>query len=87
MTTICFKLDIDDEIDEKHWFRVNVEIGMKGTVRMNVQVAEFDSDEALNSQGIDLSPAECRAVANMLCTAADIREQEDSKDVINFHRE
>ncbi|WP_339863483.1 hypothetical protein [Paremcibacter congregatus] len=54
---------------------------------MNVQVGELDNDETLNSQGIDLSPAECRAVANMLCTAATIREQEDSKDVSNFHHE
>ena len=79
MATTDFNLDVDDPSGREYWTRANVATGTVGLVRLNLAVHEFDSDEAENSQGMDLTPDECRALAKMLETAASMREYEDAR--------
>ena len=79
MATTNFNLDIDDPYGKRFWFRAHVATGTAGLIRLNIAVHEFDSDNPENSQGMDLSPEECRALAQMLEAAAAMRELEDAK--------
>ncbi|TBR71227.1 MAG: hypothetical protein EPN72_15150 [Nevskiaceae bacterium] len=47
-------------------FKVTIESGMRGVARLNVARMLADEDDPENSQGIDLTPNECRALAKML---------------------
>lgn len=60
--------------DGEYWFTATVENGMRGLVRMNVARGKMESDAAENSQGMDLNPKECRALANLLMAAAETAE-------------
>jgi hypothetical protein len=53
-------------------FKVVVETGMKDLVRLNVARLRTGSDDYENSQGVDLTASECRALANMLNATADL---------------
>lgn len=58
------------EYHDGHTFQVSIGKSFGGYVRMGVECFAPDSDETVNSQGIDLSPAECRSLAKMLEAAA-----------------
>ena len=60
--------------DGEYWFTATVENGMRGLVRMNVARGKMESDDAENSQGMDMNPKECRALANLLMAAAETAE-------------
>ncbi len=53
-------------------FKVTIETGMRGLARLNVACINESSDQEHNSQGADLSPAECRALAHMLLSTAEL---------------
>jgi hypothetical protein len=47
---------------------------MKGLARLNVACINERDGDLKNSQGADLTPAECRALAHMLLSTAEIVE-------------
>lgn len=58
----------------EYWFTATVENGMRGLARLNVACGPMEKDDADNSQGMDLNPKECRALANLLMAAAETAE-------------
>lgn len=61
-----------------YYYRATVESGMAGVCRLNVECCKEDHDEPESSQGMDLSAAECRALAQMLLGAAAILDVEEA---------
>lgn len=57
-------------------YKITVEDSMKGLARINIQCLPQDSDNPVNSQGADLLPEECRALAHMLIALAELNEKE-----------
>lgn len=57
-------------------FKITIETGMLGLARINVACIDESTDEEENSQGADLSPAECRALAHMLLSTAELVSEE-----------
>lgn len=66
MTFLNCELIAELEHQDGSTYQVSLETGPWGYVRMGVKCLAPDSDEAVNSQGIDLSPAECRSLAKLL---------------------
>lgn len=64
-------------------FKVTTEAGTPGLARLNIACIEESTAKETNSQGVDLTPAECRALANMLLSAAELVE--DSRVASNNH--
>lgn len=63
------------EQEDGHTFGVSIETGMHGLARLNVTCWKPGSDEAHNSQGADLTAAECRAFAQMLLATAELVDE------------
>ncbi|MEZ8238601.1 MULTISPECIES: hypothetical protein [Vibrio] len=61
-------------------YKVTAESSLKGYARLNIECLAPDSDEPVNSQGVDLTASECRAVAKMLEGCAIVLEAESSTD-------
>lgn len=74
------ELIAEAESQEGHTYEVTIETGLQGLGRLNVTCLKPESDEQENSQGVDLTSAECRALAKMLlATALLIDEDLDSE--------
>lgn len=58
--------------DKVYTYKATVENGLAGFIRLNVACEKLYNDDEISSQGIDLSPSECRALAKMLNAAADL---------------
>ncbi len=71
------RLMAEHKMPDGHEFVVSIETGMRGLARLNVSCTKSGSDEEENSQGIDLTPAECRSLANMLNATALLVEDSD----------
>ena len=56
-------------------YEITVETGMKGLVRFNVACINEGNGELKKHQGADLTPAECRALAHMLLSTAELVEK------------
>jgi len=67
----------EHEMPDGHTFAVSIETGMRGLARLNVSCNKPASEEEENSQGVDLTPAECRSLANMLNATALLVESSD----------
>ncbi|HAS2609604.1 TPA: hypothetical protein P7L42_003364 [Vibrio cholerae] len=62
--------DLDaQEANNLEGYKVTAESSLKGHARLN-------SDDIINSQGVDLTASECRAIANMLISCAIVLESE-----------
>jgi hypothetical protein len=61
-------------------FRATVETGLAGLCRLNVSRHREDDDTVDGGQGIDLTPAECRALAQMLLGVTAILEADAASD-------
>ena len=59
-------------------YRVSVETSMRGLAGLNVAGLKPESDEEANSQGADLTAAECRSLAQMLLAAAILVEETEA---------
>lgn len=69
--------DLTEQEEKKtEGYKVTVESSLKNLARLNVESLKPNSDDVLNSQGVDLSASECRAIANMLITCALVLEAE-----------
>lgn len=68
---------LDYELPDGHNYKVVIETGMQGLARLNVACLKPDSDDEVNSQGADLTAAECRALAKMLNATADLIDADD----------
>lgn len=53
-------------------YKVTIETGSAGLARLNTIALKPNSDTIANSQGIDLTAAECRALAQMLLATAEL---------------
>lgn len=72
----CTNVLLPEAIHENGYtFKVTIENGMRGLARLNVSCLKPDSDDALNSQGADLTAAECRSLAKMLLATAELAEE------------
>lgn len=60
---------------EGHTYKVTIETGLRGVGRLNVACLKPDSDDVCNSQGVDLTAAECRALAGMLNATAEMIQE------------
>lgn len=60
----------------KFYFKITAETGMKGLCRFNISCNREDNDNEVNSQGADLFPEECRALAHMLISVAELIDEE-----------
>lgn len=58
------------EHEDGYSYKVTVGTGTKGLARLNVTSMKSGSDDEHNSQGADLTAAECRALAKMLLATA-----------------
>lgn len=65
----------DAESGEGHTYKVTIENAMRGFGRLVVECLKPDSDDCENCQGVDLSAAECRALAKMLNATADLIDE------------
>jgi len=63
------------EHEDGHTYGVTIETGMQGLARLNIACRKPDCDEVLNSQGADMTSAECRALAKMLLATAELVEE------------
>lgn len=63
------------EHEDGYTFKVTIETGMHGLARLNVACLEPGSDDVHNSQGADLTAAECRSLARMLLATAELIEE------------
>lgn len=63
------------EDEDGHTFGVTIETGTRRLARLNVACRKPASDEVLNSQGADLTAAECRALAKMLVATAELVDE------------
>ncbi len=61
----------------EHWYTVTVEQVVSGCARLVVECGVAETDESVNSQGVDLSPSELRALSYQLLAAADMAEQDE----------
>lgn len=64
-------------LTEGHDFKVTIETGVRGLARLNVACMPEGQDQPVNSQGIDLTPQECRALAKMLEAVAITAEDDE----------
>lgn len=64
------------EHPDGHTYKLTLESGITGLSRLNIACLKPDSDEARNSQGVDLTAAECRALAKLLSAAAGLMADE-----------
>jgi|APLak6261701877_1056259.scaffolds.fasta_scaffold00037_12 hypothetical protein len=71
------ELTPDAENKDGHWFKVKIETGMGGLARLNVECLKPDSNDAFNSQGADLTAAECRSLAKMLLATAELVDESE----------
>jgi hypothetical protein len=55
-------------------YEVTVETGAEGRVRLNVASINGDDLTETRAQGADLTPAECRSLAHMLLSTAELAE-------------
>lgn len=65
----------DREHEDGYSFKVTIETSFRGFARLNVACLEPDSDDVHNSQGVDLTAAECRSLAKMLLATAELVEE------------
>lgn len=65
----------DDSTADGHTYKVTVDTSINGHARLNIACLEPDGDKELNSQGVDLGVAECRALAKILNATADLAEE------------
>lgn len=56
-------------------YLVTIEGGIKGFSRLNVACFNPETDEDINSQGVDLTRKECLALANMLIANAQVMKE------------
>ena len=80
MTTLSQALVSRNEHPDGFYYRATVETGTAGLCRLNVACCRNDEDNAESSQGMDLTAAECRALAQMLLGVAIVLEA-DSSDI------
>lgn len=78
LTTLSQTLTAKTEHPDGFYYRVTVETGTSDLCRLNVAYYREDEDEAASSQGIDLTAAECKALAQMLLGAAAVLDAESS---------
>jgi hypothetical protein len=69
-TTITQALVSENDHPDGFYYRATVETGTEGLCRLNVECCPMGSDEAETSQGMDLTSAECKALAQMLLGVA-----------------
>lgn len=62
----------DFEHEDGFTYKVTIETGMRGLARLHVACMKPDNDEERNSQGVDLTAAECRSLAQMLLAYAEL---------------
>lgn len=77
-TTITTELIAGTEHPDGYHFRATVETGMAGLCRLNVSRHREDQDKPEASQGMDLTAAECKALAQMLLGVAAILDADDA---------
>lgn len=70
MTILTQTLSAENEDVDGAYYRATVETGAGGLCRLVVARCREDEDRAENSQGMDLTAAECRALAQMLLGVA-----------------
>ncbi|EGR0524968.1 TPA: hypothetical protein I6W77_003123 [Vibrio cholerae] len=69
--------DLDaQEANNLEGYKVTAESSLKGHARLNIEILKPNSDDIINSQGVDLTASECRAIANMLISCAIVLESE-----------
>lgn len=76
MSMIEMNLVSEIEHPDGYYYRATIESGVAGLCRLNVDCCEINKDESKNSQGMDLTAAECRALAQMLMASASILDAE-----------
>lgn len=64
------------ERNQEFGYKVTAEDSLKGLARLNIECLKPNSDDIENSQGVDLTATECRAIANMLINCALLIENE-----------
>jgi len=69
-----------NEHPEGYYYRATLETGTVGVCRLNVEVCREDEDKAERSQGMDLTAAECRALAQMLLAGATVLDAQLGED-------
>lgn len=77
-TTITQTLISQNDHPDGFYYRATVETGTAGLCRLNVECCREDMDKAETSQGMDLTGAECKALAQMLLSVAAILDAEDA---------
>lgn len=77
-TSITQTLISQNDHPDGHYYRATVETGMAGLCRLNVECCPEDEDKAVSSQGMDLTAAECKALAQMLLSVAAILDAENA---------
>ncbi|WP_345860580.1 hypothetical protein [Shewanella algae] len=69
--------DLDEqETNNLAGYKVTAESSLKGLARLNIECLLPGGDDVYNSQGVDLTASECRAIANMLVSCAIVLEKE-----------
>ena len=77
-TQFIYTGDLNEQEDKKlEGYKVTAESSLKGLARLNIECLKPNSDDTLNSQGVDLTASECRAIANMLITCAVVLESDN----------
>lgn len=71
------KLTPEYEHQDGYSYEVAIETGMRGLARLNVSCLKPDSDDVHNTQGADLTAAECRSLAQMLLATAELVEESE----------
>lgn len=74
--SLCAELYCAIESPDGHGYQITVENRRRGFVRLNVARLKPNSEQA--SLGANITPAECRALANSLLAAAGLCEGENS---------
>lgn len=68
------RLSLSNEHPDGHFYEITVEKGTSNLVRLHVACHNEGNGEIKNSQGGDLTPGECRALANILLGMAELAE-------------
>lgn len=56
-------------------YLITAETSLKGSSRLNIECFNPETDETVNSQGVDLTRKECLALANILIANAQAMEE------------
>ena len=74
MTTTTCKLDGSVTFHEGYSYAVTIETSLQGLARLAVEITKGEQDEPETMAGMDMTPAECRALAKMLEGVAEVIE-------------